>query len=106
MAIPLIAAQVGAAGAAAAYRAVQGAVGGAAEGAAEGGFGAALQRAVEGVVNTQRSADAASTQALQGQGSVTDVVLAVSRAELALQTATTLRDKMVSAYQDVMRLPI
>ena len=102
MAVPLIAAQVGAAGAAAAYRAVQGAV----EGAAEGGFGAALQRAVEGVVNTQRSADTASTQALQGQGSVTDVVLAVSRAELALQTASTLRDKMVSAYQDVMRLPI
>ena len=102
MAVPLIAAQVGAAGAAAAYRAVQGAV----EGAAEGGFGAALQRAVEGVVNTQRSADTASTQALQGQGSVTDVVLAVSRAEMALQTASTLRDKMVSAYQDVMRLPI
>ena len=99
---PILAAQIGAAGAAAAYRAVQGA----AEGAAEGGFGAALTRAVQGVVNTQRSADAASTQALQGQGSVTDVVLAVSRAELALQTATTLRDKMVSAYQDVMRLPI
>ena len=101
MAVPLIAAQVGAAGAAAAYRAVQGAVEG-----AEGGFGAALQRAAEGVVNTQRSADTASTQALQGQGSVTDVVLAVSRAELALQTASTLRDKLVSAYQDVMRLPI
>ena len=102
MPLPLIAAQVGAAGAAAAYRAVQGA----AEGGAEGGFGAALQRAVEGVVNSQRSADTVATQALQGQGSVTDVVLAVSRAELALQTATTLRDKMVSAYQDVMRLPI
>jgi len=102
MAIPLLGAQIGAAGAAAAYRAIQGA----AEGGAEGGFGAALTRAVQGVVNTQRSADMASTQALQGQGSVTDVVLAVSRAELALQTATTLRDKMVSAYQDVMRLPI
>lgn len=102
MVAPLIAAQVGAAGAAAAYRAIQGA----AEGASEGGFGAALQRAVQGVVNSQRSADATSTQALQGQGSVTEVVLAVSRAELALQTATTLRDKMVSAYQDVMRLPI
>ncbi len=102
MPLPLIAAQVGAAGAAAAYRAIQGA----AEGASEGGFGAALQRAVQGVVNSQRGADTASTQALQGQGSVTDVVLAVSRAELALQTATTLRDKMVSAYQDVMRLPI
>jgi flagellar hook-basal body complex protein FliE len=101
MPLPLIAAPAAAQGVAAAYRAVQG------MGAAGGeGFGAALQRAVEGVVNVQRSADTASTQALQGQGSVTDVVLAVSRAELALQTATTLRDKVVSAYQDVMRMPI
>lgn len=88
-------------GAAAAYRAAQGLAAGAGE-----GFGAALQRAVEGVVQVQRSADAASTQALQGQGSVTDVVLAVSRAELALQTATTLRDRVVTAYQEVMRMPI
>lgn len=106
MPLPILGASLGAAGAAAAYRAVQGAAAGFAAGAAEGGFGAALTRAAQGVVTMQRGADAASTQALQGQGSVTDVVLAVSRAELALQTATTLRDKMVSAYQDVMRLPI
>ena len=43
---------------------------------------------------------------LTGQGSVTDVVLAVSRAELALQTATAVRDRVVTAYQDVMRMPI
>ena len=80
MALPILGAQIGALGAAAAYRAVQGAMQGAAEGAAEGGgFGAALARAAQGVVNTQRSADTASTQALQGQGSVTDVVLAVSQ---------------------------
>lgn len=99
MAAPILAAQ----GAAAAYRAVSGMANG---GGAGEGFGAALQRAVEGVVNLQRSADTSATQALQGQGSVTDVVLAVSRAELALQTATTLRDRVVTAYQDVMRMPI
>ena len=89
--------------AAAAYRATQ-APGG--TGAAGDGFGATLQRAMEDAVDLGRSADAASTQALLGQGSVTDVVLAVSRAEMALQTATTLRDKVVAAYQDVMRMPI
>jgi flagellar hook-basal body complex protein FliE len=89
--------------AAAAYRAAQ------AQPAAEtgsGDFGATLQRAVEGAVELGRSADAASTQALLGQGSVTDVVLAVSRAEMALQTAVTLRDRVVAAYQEVMRMPI
>ncbi|MFC7474038.1 flagellar hook-basal body complex protein FliE [Dankookia sp. GCM10030260] len=88
--------------AAAAYRATQ-AQGTGAEG---GDFGATLQRAMQDAVDLGRSADAASTQALLGQGSVTDVVLAVARAEMALQTATTLRDKVVSAYQDVMRMPI
>ena len=89
--------------AAAAYRATLAQAGAGAEG---GDFGTTLQRAMEQAVDLGRSADAASTQALVGQGSVTDVVLAVSRAELALQTATTLRDKVVSAYQDVMRMPI
>lgn len=73
---------------------------------AEGGFGATLQRAVEGAVELGRSADSASTQALLGHGSVSDVVMAVSRAELALQTAVAVRDRVVSAYQDVMRMPI
>ena len=86
--------------AAAAYRLA------AAEAPAEGGFGATLQRAVEGAVEMGRSADAASTQAMLGQGSVSDVVMAVSRAELTLQTAVALRDRVVSAYQDVMRMPI
>jgi flagellar hook-basal body complex protein FliE len=89
--------------AAAAYRATQAP----AEGAApDGGFAAAMRRAVEGAVETGRSADAASTQALLGQGSVSDVVLAVTRAELTLQTAVAVRDRVVSAYQDVMRMPI
>ncbi|TDH64448.1 flagellar hook-basal body complex protein FliE [Dankookia rubra] len=89
--------------AAAAYQAAQAQAGAGMEGS---DFGATLQRAMQDAVDLGRSADAVSTQALLGQGSVTDVVLAVSRAELALQTATTLRDKVVAAYQDVMRMPI
>lgn len=97
------AAPIGPTQAAAAYRAAASAPSGAAEGA---GFGATLQRAVAGAVELGRSADAATTQALLGQGSVSDVVLAVSRAELALQTTVAVRDRVVSAYQDVMRMPI
>ena len=102
-------APIGGAGAAlAAYRAINqpGGAGDDAPPTASGSFGAALQRAVQGAVNVSREADAASTQALAGQGSVTDMVLAVSRAELSLQTAVAVRDRVVSAYQDVMRMPI
>lgn len=98
MAIPMVAA-----GAAAAYRAVQGLGEASSAGA---GFGEALTRAVQGAIGQGRAADAASTAALTGQGGVTDMVLAISRAELALQTATAVRDRVVSAYQDVMRMPI
>jgi flagellar hook-basal body complex protein FliE len=94
-------------GAAAAYRAADAlpqAAGAAAPGGA--GFGAALTRALEQAVEVGRTADAAATSALTGQGSVTDVVLAVGRAELTLQTAVAVRDRVVAAYQDVMRMPI
>lgn len=90
-------------GAAAAYRAAMGGAEAISQGA---GFGEALSRAAQSAIDVGRSADAASTNALTGQGSVTDVVLAISRAELALQTATAVRDRVVTAYQDVMRMPI
>lgn len=70
------------------------------------GFGTALRQAMDGAVEASHRADAASAQALGGQGNVTDVVLAVSKAELSLQTTVALRDRMVSAYQDIMRMPI
>lgn len=98
-----------AAAAAAAYRAAAGAVAGGGPAAAPaegGGFGGVLQRALEHGVQLGRSAEAASTSAMLGQGSVTDAVLAISRAELALQTTVAVRDRVVAAYQDVMRMPI
>jgi len=101
MAIPLAPA-----GVAAAYRAADALPRAATTAAAGAGFGAALSRAMEQAVEVGRAADAATTSALTGQGSVTDVVLAVGRAELTLQTAVAVRDRVVAAYQDVMRMPI
>jgi flagellar hook-basal body complex protein FliE len=89
--------------AAAAYRATQSPI---AEPASEGGFGATMARAVEGAVHAGRQADTASAGAILGQVGVTETVLAVTRAEMALQTAVAVRDRVVSAYQDVMRMPI
>ena len=96
-------------GAAAAYRANMSAPSAAA--AATGGgetasFGEALSRAVQNAVSTSREAEAASARGLMGEGSVTDLVVAVGRAELTLQTAFAVRDRVVAAYQEVMRMPI
>ena len=75
-------------------------------GAAGGGFGDALERAVQGVIGDGHGAEQQATQALAGGGDLTHVVTAVSKAELGLQTATAIRDRVVSAYQDIMRMAI
>ncbi|MGS0626174.1 flagellar hook-basal body complex protein FliE, partial [Ralstonia sp. VS2407] len=57
-----------------------------------GGFGQALSRAMEGVVDAGKHADAQSMKAISGGGNLTEVVTAVSHAELALQSAVAVRD--------------
>jgi flagellar hook-basal body complex protein FliE len=72
----------------------------------EGGFGATLQQALEQAVQTGHTADEQATQALKGGGNLTDVVVALSHAEMTLQTATAIRDRVVQAYQDIIKMPI
>jgi flagellar hook-basal body complex protein FliE len=43
---------------------------------------------------------------MTGGGNLTDVVMAVSKAEMALQASVALRDKVVTAYQDIMRMAV
>ncbi len=69
-------------------------------------FGGALTRAIQGVVDSGHKADSESLKAISGQGNLTDLATAVSRAELALQTAVAIRDRVVQAYQDVSRMAI
>ena len=90
--------------AAAAYARVDSGVQGAGEGSSD--FGATLERAVQGAVDAGHDADTKSMEALNGTGSLTEVVTAVARAQLALQTATAVRDRVVSAYQDIMKMAI
>jgi flagellar hook-basal body complex protein FliE len=69
-------------------------------------FGGMVARALDNVVRTGQHAETAAMQGIAGTGSLTDVVTAVSRAELALQTTTAIRDRVVQAYQDIMKMPI
>ncbi len=71
-----------------------------------GSFGQVIGQTLGNVVAAGREADAQSVRAISGEGSVTDLALAVSKAELALQTTVALRDKMVQSYQDIMRMSI
>jgi len=79
----------------------------AATGSASGGsFGDTLSQALQGVVQSGHAADAAAAKGISGEGNLTEVVMAVSRAQLALQSTTVIRDRVVQAYQDIMKMSI
>jgi flagellar hook-basal body complex protein FliE len=69
-------------------------------------FGAMLKSAVETAMDTGHEAEAQSMKAITQGGNVTEVATALSRAELTLQTATAVRDRMLQAYQDIMKIQI
>jgi flagellar hook-basal body complex protein FliE len=71
-----------------------------------GSFGSAVTQALDQAVQTGHAADDQAMKALSGGGNLTDVVTALSHAEMTLQTATAIRDRMVQAYQDVIKMPI
>lgn len=70
------------------------------------GFTATLDRAVQTAIDTGNKAEALSVQGIAGGGDITKVVTAVAQAQLTLQTATVIRDRVVQAYQDIMKMPI
>ena len=76
--------------------------------AASGGtdFASMLTRSLGNAVDTGRQAESQAMTAIGGGGDLTSVVTAVSRAELALQTTVAVRDRVLQAYQDIIKMPI
>lgn len=73
---------------------------------AGGDFGKLLSNAVQGIVDQGRASDQKAMDLVNGKGDIVDVVTAISQTELAMQTMVTVRDKVISAYEEIMRMPI
>jgi len=69
-------------------------------------FGAMLSNVVNDAVTSGRAAEAQATAQAQGKGDLVDVVTAVNAAEMTLETVVAIRDRVIAAYQDIMRMPI
>ena len=69
-------------------------------------FGDLIKKAATESIDTMRAGEKASADAVIGTADLTDVVEAVTAAELTLQTVVAVRDRMLNAYQEIMRLPI
>jgi flagellar hook-basal body complex protein FliE len=57
-------------------------------------------------IDTMKAGEQMSAKAVTGEANLTDVVQAVNAAELTLQTVVAVRDRLISAYQEIMRMPI
>lgn len=91
---------------AAATRTVVPSAGGEEKIAPTGTFAHLVRSAVDQAVVDNQQAEIMSMQAVKGTADIQDVVMAVSNAEMALQTVVSVRDKVISAYQEILQMPI
>ncbi|SBW01091.1 Flagellar hook-basal body complex protein FliE 1 [uncultured Alphaproteobacteria bacterium] len=57
-------------------------------------------------IDAGKQSEKMSLLALQGKADLREVVNAVANAETALQTVVAVRDKVLSAYQDILKMSI
>jgi flagellar hook-basal body complex protein FliE len=74
--------------------------------AGEGSFASALKAAAQDTVGALRQAEQMGMKAAAKEADLLQVVTAVSNAEVQLQTVVAVRDRVISAYQDILRMPI
>jgi len=101
MVSPLIAAK--------AYAAVQGQAATPAAGpqpANGSAFADLVKSAMQDTIGASRTAEAQMVAHVQGKAELIDVVTAVASAEASLETVMAVRDQVISAYQEIMRMPI
>lgn len=75
-------------------------------GADPSSFAGLVQDQVKSVVEQGNASEALQRDLMAGKADVIDVVTAVSETELALETMVSVRDKVIAAYEEIMRMPI
>jgi flagellar hook-basal body complex protein FliE len=83
-----------------------GSIGGAGEAKKAMDFGEMLKSAMTDTVQASRHAETKIAQQVSGKAELIDVVTAISSAEASLETVMAVRDQVISAYQEIMRMPI
>lgn len=69
-------------------------------------FAKLLAESVQGVVDAGKVSDQMSLDLVNGKADIVDVVTAISQTEIAMETMVTIRDRVISAYEEIMRMPI
>jgi flagellar hook-basal body complex protein FliE len=70
------------------------------------GFGGALDRLLDRVDQASSQANVAIARMLDGSGDVHEAMVALQQADLSFQFAVQVRNKLVQAYHEIMRMPV
>ncbi len=76
------------------------------DGAGGESFSDLLKKAASSAVDTLKLAEQASLQGVQGKADIAQVATAVANADATLQTVIAVRDKVIAAYQDIIKMTI
>ncbi len=69
-------------------------------------FGDLLKDAIGDVVDGGRKADSQTNAMAAGKANVMDVVTAVAETDVKVSTLVSVRDKVIAAYEDIMKMAI
>jgi flagellar hook-basal body complex protein FliE len=61
---------------------------------------------VGSLVDAGHKTDAQAQALAIGKANIVDVVTAVAETEVAIETMVSVRDRMIAAYEEIMRMPI
>ena len=75
-------------------------------GSANVDFGGLVTQALETTQGTLQQSEQMTAASVTGNADLVDVATAVSAAELTLETVVAVRDQVVRAYQEILRMPI
>ena len=73
---------------------------------ATGGAQSALQSVAQDFAATLRNGEQTALAAMTGEADPHALVQALAQTELAVETAVTVRNKVVEAYQEILRMPV
>jgi flagellar hook-basal body complex protein FliE len=69
-------------------------------------FGATLNKLVSAVESSNAQANQATLGMVDGTTDVHDAMIALQRADMTFQMTVQIRNKLVNAYQEMMRMPV
>jgi flagellar hook-basal body complex protein FliE len=69
-------------------------------------FGSILKDVINAVSQSAQKSDTQAQAVATGKANMVDVVTAVAETETTVQTLVSVRDKVIAAYEDILKMPI